>query len=262
MIGTALGTAVAGALLGPVLGALAAEIGTEPVFGCGARRSRLALAYVAYPDPGGAAPERQGLREVAATMLSRPVLDRDGLRRRALGDVRRDRGAGAAADRRPRRRPRADRRRLHRRRRAGGRRSRRSPAATRTGSGGALPFVVGLSDLRGGDGRDRRRLQALGGVLAALIVTSLGAGICFAPALTLLSERPSPARLHQGFAAGLSNMAWASGQVLGGARRRRRSRASPATPPRASRSPPCCSSPVAYARRGPAPPLTAPAAAS
>ena len=45
VIGTALGTAVAGALLGPALGALAASVGTEPVFGSvlvvaiGARRS-------------------------------------------------------------------------------------------------------------------------------------------------------------------------------------------------------------------------------
>ena len=58
--------------------------------------------------------------------------------------------------------------------------------------------------------------QTLGGVLAALIVTSLGAGLCFAPALTLLSDIAESSRLHQGFAAGLSNMAWASGQVVGG----------------------------------------------
>ena len=58
--------------------------------------------------------------------------------------------------------------------------------------------------------------QTLGGVLAALIVTSLGAGLCFAPALTLLSDVAESSALHQGFAAGLSNMAWASGQVVGG----------------------------------------------
>ena len=58
--------------------------------------------------------------------------------------------------------------------------------------------------------------QTLGGVLAALIVTSLGAGLCFAPALTLISDIAESSRLHQGFAAGLSNMAWASGQVIGG----------------------------------------------
>ena len=58
--------------------------------------------------------------------------------------------------------------------------------------------------------------QTLGGVLAALIVTSLGAGLCFAPALTLLSDVAESSNLHQGLAAGLSNMAWASGQVVGG----------------------------------------------
>ena len=49
-----------------------------------------------------------------------------------------------------------------------------------------------------------------------MIVTSLGAGLCFAPALTLLSDIAESSSLHQGFAAGLSNMAWASGQVVGG----------------------------------------------
>ncbi len=56
----------------------------------------------------------------------------------------------------------------------------------------------------------------LGVVLAALICTSLGAGICFAPALTMLSEAAESTGLHQGFSAGLSNMGWATGQVIGG----------------------------------------------
>ncbi|HWT90996.1 MAG TPA: hypothetical protein VN179_07755, partial [Solirubrobacterales bacterium] len=53
-------------------------------------------------------------------------------------------------------------------------------------------------------------------VLGGLILTSLGAGLCFAPALTLMSDVAEASSLHQGFAAGLSNMAWASGQVVGG----------------------------------------------
>ena len=53
-------------------------------------------------------------------------------------------------------------------------------------------------------------------MLGGLLVGSLGGGICFAPALTMLSEAAESGRLHQGFAAGLSNMAWASGQVTGG----------------------------------------------
>ena len=77
------------------------------------------------------------------------------------------------------------------------------------------PYVVGLSICAARDGRVAVA-QTLGGVLAALIATSLGAGLCFAPALTLLSDVAEASSLHQGFAAGLSNMAWASGQVVGG----------------------------------------------
>ena len=58
--------------------------------------------------------------------------------------------------------------------------------------------------------------QSMGVVMAGLILTSLGGGICFTPALTMLSEVAESSRLHQGFAAGLSNMAWAAGQVVGG----------------------------------------------
>ena len=82
--------------------------------------------------------------------------------------------------------------------------------------------MVGLSDLRRGDGRRSPSRRRSAWCWPALIVTSLGAGLCFAPALTMLSEAAESSRLHQGFAAGLSNMAWASGQVVGGARRRRR----------------------------------------
>jgi MFS family permease len=55
----------------------------------------------------------------------------------------------------------------------------------------------------------------LGLEVAMLVLTSLGAGICFAPAMTTLSEAAEETELHQGFAAGVSNMAWATGQVLG-----------------------------------------------
>jgi MFS family permease len=58
--------------------------------------------------------------------------------------------------------------------------------------------------------------ETMGLVMAGLILTSLGGGICFTPALTMLSEIAESSRLHQGFAAGLSNMAWAAGQVIGG----------------------------------------------
>jgi MFS family permease len=57
---------------------------------------------------------------------------------------------------------------------------------------------------------------ALWGVFAVLIVISLGAGLCFAPAMAMLSDSAEATRLHQGFAAGLINAAWAAGQVVGG----------------------------------------------
>jgi MFS family permease len=58
--------------------------------------------------------------------------------------------------------------------------------------------------------------DVMGVVIAGLILTSLGGGICFTPALTMLSDAAEASSLHQGFAAGLSNMAWAAGQVVGG----------------------------------------------
>ena len=81
--------------------------------------------------------------------------------------------------------------------------------------GRRLPYVVGLT-ICAAAMIGVAVATAMGGVLAALILTSLGAGLCFAPALTLISDAAEASRLHQGFAAGVSNMAWASGQVLGG----------------------------------------------
>ena len=56
--------------------------------------------------------------------------------------------------------------------------------------------------------------QALGVVLGSLFVV-LGAGLSFTPAIALLAEAGESAHLHEGFAAGLSNIAWAAGQVVG-----------------------------------------------
>jgi MFS family permease len=81
--------------------------------------------------------------------------------------------------------------------------------------GRRLPYVAGLA-LCAVAMVAIATVTTLAGVLAGLIVTSLGAGLCFAPALTLISDTAEASSLHQGFAAGLSNMAWASGQVLGG----------------------------------------------
>jgi MFS family permease len=48
-----------------------------------------------------------------------------------------------------------------------------------------------------------------------LIALSVGAGLCFTPALAMLSDAAEASRLHQGLAAGMINIAWAAGQVLG-----------------------------------------------
>jgi MFS family permease len=213
VIGTALGTAVAGALLGPVLGALAASIGTGPVFGS-VLVITVALAYAASRLPETAAPERQTLGEVMATMLSRPVLEAAAfvavpsvmfgaievlvpLRIDALGGGHSVIAAGfiAGAGLEAVLAPIAG--------RYSDRVGRRAPYVTGLSICAVAMIVIGLS-------------QTLGAVLAGLIVTSLGAGLCFAPALTLISDIAEASSLHQGFAAGLSNMAWASGQVIGG----------------------------------------------
>ncbi len=213
VIGTALGTAVAGALLGPVLGALAASIGTELVFGS-VLIVTFALAYAASRLPEARAPERQSAREVVSTLLSKPILDAAvfvavpsvmfgaievlvPLRIDSLGGghgvIAAGFIAGAALE------------------------AVLAPIAGRASDriGRRTPYVAGLT-ICAVAMIGVALTQTLGGVLAALIVTSLGAGLCFAPALTLLSDVAESSRLHQGFAAGLSNMAWASGQVVGG----------------------------------------------
>jgi MFS family permease len=212
VIGTALGTAVAGALVGPIVGALAAEVGTEAVFGAVLGIAVL-LALLAARLPEAAQPERQPLREVLARTLTRPILTATAfvavpslmfgavevlvpLRIDELGGghavIAGGFIAGAALE-------------------AG-----LAPVAGRYSDrvGRRIPFVTGIG-ICAFAMVGIAAAQALGPVLAALIVGCLGAGVCFAPALTTLSETADLGGLHQGFAAGLSNMAWAAGQAVG-----------------------------------------------
>lgn len=213
VIGTALGMAIAGALLGPALGALAASVGTGPVFGS-VLVIALFLAYVASRLPEARVPQRQDLREVWATIRTRPIVNAVvfvavpstmfgtievlvPLRIDDLGGSHGVIAAGFIA--------------------GAGLEAILAPLAGRFSdrAGRRAPYVVGLSIcvvamLTIGVA------QALGVVLTGLIITSLGAGLCFAPAMTLLADAAESSGLHQGFAAGLSNMAWASGQVVGG----------------------------------------------
>lgn len=213
IIGSALGTAVAGALLGPALGAVAGSIGTEPVFSSVLVFTVL-LAIAASRLPETRAPEQQTLHEVMATLVSRPVLEAAAfvavpsvmfgaievlvpLRIDSLGGSHGVIAAGficgAALE------------------------AVLAPLAGRISDrvGRRLPYVTGLA-ICAMAMIAIATVTTLGGVIAGLIFTSLGAGLCFAPALTLISDTAEASSLHQGFAAGLSNMAWASGQVLGG----------------------------------------------
>jgi MFS family permease len=212
VIGTALGTAVAGALVGPILGAVAAEVGTGPVFGAVLAIS-LVLAAVASRLPEAGPPERQPLREVGATILTRPVLTATAfvaVPSLMFGAVEvlvplriDDLGGGHVAI-------------------AGGfiagaaLEAALAPIAGRYSDrvGRRIPYVIGIG-ICAAAMVGIAAAQTLDVVLAALIVGALGAGVCFAPALTTLSETADASGLHQGFAAGLSNMAWAAGQALG-----------------------------------------------
>jgi MFS family permease len=213
VIGTALGTAVAGALLGPALGAAAASIGTGPVFGSVLVISALlALGAARLPEVG--TPPTEPLREALSTIFSRPLLEGAAfvavpslmfgaievlvpLRIDALGGGHGVIAAGFIV--------------------GAGLEALLAPIAGRLSDrvGRRLPYVLGLA-ICAVAVVAIAAAATLGTVLAALTLTSLGAGLCFAPALTLLSDLAEESSLHQGFASGLSNMAWASGQVLGG----------------------------------------------
>jgi MFS family permease len=212
-IGAALGTAVAGALLGPALGAGAGEIGTEVVFSS-VLVVTLLLSLAASRMPDTSTPERQTRGEVLKTLVSRPVVAASifvavpsvmfgaievlvPLRMDDLGAghalIAAGFIAGAALE------------------------ATLAPLAGRMSDrvGRRLPYMIGLS-ICSLSMVAIAFVPSLEEVVGSLVLTSLGAGLCFAPALTLISDIAEASSLHQGFAAGLSNMAWALGQVVGG----------------------------------------------
>jgi MFS family permease len=213
VIGTALGSAVAGALLGPALGAIAGQVGTELVFSSVLLITVL-LSFFASRLPETGAPERQPLDEVMRIMLSRPLLEAAAfvavpslmfgaievlvpLRIDELGGGQGLIAAGFIA--------------------GAGLEAVLAPLAGKLSDrvGRRLPYVIGLS-ICAVAMVALALVATLGEVLGGLVLTSLGAGLCFAPALALISDTAEKSKLHQGFAAGVSNMAWASGQVIGG----------------------------------------------
>jgi MFS family permease len=213
VIGDALGAAIAGALLGPGLGALAVAIGTKPVFASVLVLTvGLSVAAMRMPEPEHG--EQQALREVRDAILGRRVL-------RAtwyvaapsvmfgvisvLVPLRIDElGGGAAVV-------------------AGGFTAGAgleavlAPLAGRVSDrvGRFPPYAAGMLVCAAAVALVPAA-AALGVVIAALIGTAVGAGLCFAPALAMLSDSAEATGLHQGFAAGLINVAWATGQVTGG----------------------------------------------
>jgi MFS family permease len=213
VIGTALGTAVAGSLLGPVLGALAAQIGTELVFGS-VLVVALGLAWIASRFPDTVVRERQPLREVLACMLDRPLVEAAvfvgspslmfgavdvlvPLRINALGGghalIAIGFIGGAAIE------------------------SVLAPVAGRLSDrvGRRGPYVLGMA-ICAVAMVIFAVADSLAVVIFSLLVTSLGSGLCFAPAMTLISDSAEASGLHQGYAVGVTNMAWAAAQVVGG----------------------------------------------
>ena len=213
VIGTALGTAVAGSLLGPALGALAGSVGTEPVFAAVLVVS-LALAYAASRFPDTVVRENQPLREVVGCLVDRRLVEAAifvsspslmfgaldvllPLRVDVLGGGHAVIAAGfiggAAIE------------------------SVLAPLAGRLSDrvGRRGPYVLGMGIcavsmvIFGFAG-------SLPVVIASLLICSLGSGFCFAPAMTLISDAAEASGLHQGYGVGVTNMAWAAAQVLGG----------------------------------------------
>jgi MFS family permease len=212
VIGTAVGTAVAGALFGPLLGGIAAKVGTEPVFALvTVVAGVMAVAALRTPEVGVS--EAQGLRDALMAMSNRPIILATSFVAvpslmagaiEVLVPLRIDHlggsstliaagfvvGAGIEAVFAP----------------ISGRYSDRA--------GRRVPYVGGIT-ISAVAMVGIAAAQGLGVVLGSLFVVSLGAGLSFTPAIALLSEAGESAHLHEGFAAGLSNIAWAAGQVIG-----------------------------------------------
>jgi MFS family permease len=212
VIGDVLAIAIAGSLLGPAVGALAHAVGTEPVFSS-VFVIAIVLSILTLRLPFPAQGERLDLRQTAAAITRPSVL-------RATAFVMAPSVLfGVMAVLIPLR--------IHH---LGG-----GPVVIAGGFmvGAAFEATLAASIGRLSDriGRSRPYIvgmvfcaialalfpmpDSLGIVLALLLVLSMGAGVCFTPALAMLSDAAEDSGLHQGLAAGLINIAWAAGQVLG-----------------------------------------------
>jgi len=214
LIGTALGAAIFGVLLGPVLGGAATQTSPEVVFsGVGALALALAIWALSTPghEPQGQArwsrllgAVRGGPLVLAVWIVALPALfsgtigvlvplrlDELGAEGVTVGAIFLAAAAveailspllGRLSDRRGRMLP------------------------LRVGLGAALVAAVVLP------------LPGAVWLLGATVLFAVASlGMFWAPAAALLSERSESAGLNQGFAFGLMNLAWAAGQVVGGA---------------------------------------------
>jgi MFS family permease len=212
VIGSALGAAVAGALFGPVVGTIAGAVGRGAAFS-GVVVIALMLIDQARRLPLIHTPSRQGLRALAGAMRESRLLA--GMWLVALGAI----GSGASNVLGPLR--------LHR----FGAGAATIGAIYLAGSAfeaSVSPLVGRFSD-RGG----RMRPLALGVAvtiplllcftlpgsvvgLGLVIVAFAGAlGGLWTPAMAMLADAAESRALDQGLAAGLINLAWAGGQIVG-----------------------------------------------
>ena len=213
VIGTAIGMAVAGELFGPALGAIAKLVGTEIVFGT-VMIAAAVLISVAVRTPDSASRERVGGARVRAAIRTRPILIGLGLiaipslmfgaiavlvplRLDGLGGsswvIAASFASGALCE------------------------SLLSPVVGRYSdrAGRLAPYTTGMAIGVGamvGIGLGGR----LGVVFAATVLAAAGAGFCFTPATAMLADSADDVGLHQGIVVGLTSVAWAGGQVLGG----------------------------------------------
>src|SRR3954451_14631124 len=212
VIGDVLVIAIAGSLIGPVVGAFAHAVGTKPVFSSVLVVAMvLAILALRLPLPGHG--ERLDLRRTA-TAISRPAVLRAtafvmapsvlfGVMAVLIPLRIHDLGGGAAVV-------------------AGG---------FMVGAAFEASLSAWVGRVSDRVGRARPYFAGMvfcaaaiailpvpnsqGMVLGLLIALSIGAGLCFTPALAMLSDAAEASGLHQGLAAGLINIAWAAGQVLG-----------------------------------------------
>ena len=214
LIGTAMAAAIGGALFGPVLGGAAEAFGRGPVFAL-VGVAGVGLMVWALRTPAVASEKATGMREMGRALLDPRVaagvwlVVLPGMTFGAMDvlvplrlDVLGASAAAIAAVFLV----------------AAGAEAVTSPIAGRVSDrvGRVLPSIVGL-----GASAALVALLALpdtAWVLAALVVALAPAiGILWAPAIAMLSDAAEARGVHQGFAFALTNLAWASGALIGSA---------------------------------------------